>query len=89
MNVNKNFVLRQVANTWVVLPMGEATVNFNGMLRLNESGAMLWRELEKGADRASLIRYLTATYDVSETEAAPDVDAFLESLAHIGCLGES
>lgn len=89
MKVNKNYVLRQVANTWVVLPMGEATVNFNGMLKLNESGAMLWRALEQGGDRSSLVKLLTETYDVSEAEAAADVEAFLASLQNTGCLEES
>ena len=35
MKLKKNFVLRQVAGTWVVLPLGAETVNFSGMLQLN------------------------------------------------------
>ena len=46
MGLKEDFVLRQVADTWVVLPLGESSVDFNGMLTLNNSGAMLWRVLE-------------------------------------------
>ena len=46
MKLNKNYVLRPVADTWVVLPLGAEAINFNGMLTLNNSGAMLWRVLE-------------------------------------------
>ena len=54
MKINKNFALRNVANTWVVLPLAEKTVDFNGMLKLNESGVLLWKQLEQGAERESL-----------------------------------
>lgn len=86
MKVNKDYVLRQVADTWVVLPLAETTVDFNGMLKLNESGAMLWRELEKGTDRASLGKLLCDTYEVTEAQALADVDEFLTALQNTGCI---
>ena len=86
MKLNENFVLRQVADTWVVLPLGEASVDFNGMLTLNESGAMLWQALERGADREKLVDTLLAEYDVSREVAVSDVDAFLRKLVDAGCL---
>ena len=46
MKIKKNFVLRQIAGSWVVLSIAEATVDFDGMLTLNESGLMLWKLLE-------------------------------------------
>lgn len=86
MRINENFVLRQVVDTYVVLPIGQATVDFNGMVTLNESGAFLWRQLERGATRESLTDALTAEYDVSREEALADIDAFLASLAPVGCI---
>ena len=86
MKVNENFVLRQVADIWVVLPMGEKIVDFTGMLTLNETGALLWKLLETGADREGLVKGLTAEYAVPEDRARTDVDAFLGKLAQIGCL---
>lgn len=88
MRINKNFILRQVVDTYVVLPIGQATVDFNGMVTLNESGAFLWRQLEQGATRETLADALTAEYDVSREEALADIDAFLASLAPVGCVEE-
>ena len=45
------FVLRQVADTWVVMPLGQVSLDFNGMLTLNETGALLWQALEKLSGR--------------------------------------
>ena len=68
------------------LPLAEETVNFTGMLKLNESGVILWRALEKGGDRGALVTALTAEYAVSPQQAETDVDAFLDKLLQIGCV---
>ena len=88
MKLKENFVLRQVAGSYVVVAVGAASVDFNGMLTLNESGALLWRTLEGGADRAALLAALTSEYDVDEAQAARDLDEFLRSLRSAGCLAE-
>lgn len=86
MKLKENFVLRQVAKTWVVLPLGQATLDFNGMLTLNESGVLLWKALEQGGDREALADALTGEYAVSRDVALTDVDAFLDTLAKAGCI---
>jgi len=86
LKLKADFVLRQVADTWVVMALGQTSVDFNGMLTLNESGAMLWKCLQDGGDRQAMIDTLTKTYDVSAEEAGADVDAFVENLAKTGCL---
>ena len=86
MQLNKEFVLREVADNWVVLPIGQASVDFNGMISLNETGAFLWKTLEQGADSEGLVAALTEEYDVTLQQAREDVEAFLASLQKIGCL---
>lgn len=86
MKLNDGFILRQVADTWVVLPIGEAMVNFNGMLTLNETGALLWQALEQGGGREELADALTKEYAVTRGEALTDVDSFLKKLEAVGCL---
>lgn len=80
------FVLRQVADTWVVMPLGQMSLDFNGMLTLNETGALLWKTLEQGGDAEALVKALTAEYDVSDEVAKADVEAFLEKLKNAGCM---
>lgn len=86
MRIKEDFVLRRVVQTWVVLPLAEETVNFSGMLTLNDSGAMLWKLLEKGCDRNALVHALTSEYAVSAEVAEADVTAFLDKLVHTGCM---
>ena len=86
MKLSENFVLRQVADTWVVLPVGQQSVDFNGMLTLNESGALLWNALARGGDREALADALLAEYDVDRPTALADVDEFLKKLKDTGIL---
>ncbi len=86
MKLREGFALRQVADTWVVMPLGEKSVDFNGMLTLNDTGAVLWQALEKGGDREALIGALLQEYDATREQVAPDVDAFLQKLQNAGCL---
>ena len=86
MKLKENFILRQVAQTWVVLPLAAESLDFNGMLTLNETGALLWKALEQGGDREALADALTAEYTVDRATALSDVDEFLAKLAKAGCL---
>ena len=86
MRIKDNFTLRQIADTWVILPLSAATVNFNGMITLNESGVMLWNILTDGSTREELANALVREYEVSYDEALSDVDAFLKMLDDAGCI---
>ena len=88
MKLNENFILRQVADIWVVLPLGNQPVDFSNMLKLNDSGAMLWKVLQNHGDRDALVAALTAEYDVSTQRAQADVDSFLDKLFQAGCIDQ-
>ena len=86
MKIKEGFVLRQVADNWVVLPVGAVSVNFNGMISLNESGVLLWRALENGGDREALADALLSEYEVERDVALADVDEFIATLTKAGCI---
>jgi hypothetical protein len=80
MRIKQNFMLRNIADHWIVVPLGERVVDFNGLITLNETGALLWKELENGADKESLVNILLQEYDIDLHTASKDVDEFLDSL---------
>ena len=85
MKLKENFLLRQVADTWVVMPIGQEMLDFNGMLTLNETGAFLWQRLQEGADLEGLVKALTAEYEVSAETARADAEEFCKKLLRSGC----
>ena len=81
MKIKDGFVLREVAGSFIVVAVGEAVKNFNGIINLNETGAFLWKILETGAEKEELIAKLLAEYDVDEKTATEDVNKFINKLS--------
>ncbi len=86
MTRNESFLLRNIADSWVVVPVGAAAVDFPGMLTLNESGQYLWKLLEQPQTEQSLIEALTRRYEVTAEQAADGVKKFLAPLLEIGAV---
>lgn len=80
MKIKSDYLLRKVADSYVVVPVGKATVDFNGMINLNETGAFLWEKLQSGADEDALLKALRAEYDVDEQTALQGIHTFLNKL---------
>ena len=88
MKTKKGFMLRTVAGKNIVVPIGQASVDFNGLINLNETGAFLWEILAKGCTYQDLVTALLGEYDVKEDIARRDIDAFLETARKAGVIEE-
>ena len=86
MKRSSNFLMRQVAGSWVVVPVGGAAREFPGMIRLNQPGKLIWELLEQEQTADSLTQALLDRYDVAQAQARQDVDAFLAKLISVGAL---
>ena len=82
----KRFVLRKVAGENILVPVGNTALTFNGLVTLNESGAVLWKHMEKNRTREELIQEVLQEYEVSEEQARLDIGQFLTYLAKAGVL---
>ena len=86
MKIKEGYLLREIAGNTIVVPVGEACLDFNGMINLNESGAFLWKILENGADAKTLLNELVSNYDVSEQQAKNDIENIINELYSAGVL---
>lgn len=80
MKIKSGFMLREIAGQSVVVPLGSRVVEFNGIMTLSESGALLWRELEKGASIDEMVDVILSEYDVDRETARKDVEQFVQSM---------
>ena len=88
MRLKDGFVLREIAGSFMVVPVGRRTQEVPGVIALTETGALLWRMLEKGAEEGDLVRALLDEYDVSGDRATADVRAFVAKACEQGLLEE-
>lgn len=89
MKRNPDFLLRRVADSVVVVPVGAATAAFPGMITLNDTGAYLWELLEQEQTVETLTVAMTDRYDVEQDLARKDVEAFVGRLIPTGAILES
>ena len=82
LKAKKGFLLRKLGTEYMVVAIGEASKSFNGMIRMNETGAFYWKELEKGTTEDELVAKTMERFtDVKEETARQDVHAFLQSIS--------
>jgi hypothetical protein len=72
---------QQVDGETILLDLAASTY-----LGINHSGSVLWPALVDGSTRQDLVTRLCETYDVTQDEAAVDVDAFLRTCQERGFL---
>ena len=86
MKIKTGFLLREVAGSYIVVATGALTKEFNGIIKLNETGSLLWKKLSEGSDVDGLVSALTEEYDVSMEDAKADAEGFVSMLAEAGIL---
>ena len=89
MKIKKGFILREMpGGTSVVVGVGENSEKLKGYLTLNESGAFIWKILEKGATVDEIVSEILKEYDVEEGIVKADVTAVVSKLKEIGALDD-
>lgn len=86
MKIQKGFMLRKLGKDYAAVAMGSARKNFNGLIRMNETGKFLWDCLQKDCTEEELMQRLLTEYDVSREEAEKDIAEFTAGLRKAGIL---
>ena len=86
MKRNENFVLKELMGSFVLVPVGEAAMNLNGVITLNETAKFLWDTAEGEFDEQALVDAVIAEYDVDIQTATDGVQVFLKRMKEEGCI---
>ena len=84
MKIKLGFVLREVGGDSVVVPVGERTKTFHGMINLNETGAFIWKFFSVEHTKEECVEALCLTYNVSFEQAMRDVENFVGAMKEGG-----
>lgn len=81
MKVEKDFVLREIAGDYIIIPTGKTVLKFNGLITVNEVGVSIWKMLQEGATLEQLVQGI-----LDEKTAREDIQEFLDQLDKGGIL---
>ena len=56
MKIVKEFILREIAGECVLVPTGETSQEFNGMITISDTAKFIWENVEKVDSLEEMIR---------------------------------
>ena len=80
MKIKDGFIVRQVAGSYIAMPIGERAEEINGVIELTQGGAFLWEKLSEDTTTDALVAELLSKFDVDDETARRDTIAFVDNL---------
>lgn len=76
----EEFIVRKIADDYVMMPIGETAQKFNGLIMANAVSAFIWENIEKIQGAEDLANMLIEEFEVSYEEALEDSKAMLDNM---------
>ena len=86
MIIKKELIKREIAGDTILVPVGKAVYDSNGLFVMNELGAFIWDLLPQADTEEAICNAVLEQYEVSAETAKQDVSAFLEKLREMDIL---
>ena len=87
MKLKYNFVINQVADQMVAVPIGDDLGEFNGFIKMNDVGADIFDLLKEDTTVDEMVEALKVKYtDATEEEVRENVVDFTDKLKESGIL---
>lgn len=84
MKIKGEYVLREIAGDYILIPVGRTALEFNGMITMDEVGVAIWKGIEQELTEDEILRGILEEFDVEEKTAREDMLEFLEKLKEAG-----
>ena len=84
MKIKSGFVVRKVGGSSVVVPVGEMSKSFHGMINLNETGETLWNIFTSEHTVDEAVEEMLKIYEVEESIVRKDVETFVKTIVDNG-----
>ena len=89
LQVSKEMILREIAGEYLLIPTGQTALRVHGMIRLSESGLLLWKKLQNKTTEEEMVNAILDEYIIDRETATTDVRAFIDQMRKVGVLIES
>ena len=86
MNLNKDFILRNIAGESILVATGSATQDFNGMITLNEVATFILENIDECEREEVLVGKVLEEFEVDEETARSDMREFLDQAIKFGII---
>ena len=89
MRIKGQVILSEIDESYFAVPVGKSAEQFHGMVKLNQTGADIWRGLEKGWNPEQIAGQLVNDYNgVDNMSALRAVQKVIDQLKEADLLEE-
>lgn len=82
----KDFILREIADEYILIPTGSTTEDFNGIITLTESAAFIYNHIEEATSFEALIELMLQEYEIDKETATKDAYMFINHMLQTGMI---
>ena len=86
MRLKDDFILHNTGEDFVIIATGEATKNFNGIIKLNNMGGKIVSFLSNDISEEDIVKAIVEKYEVDYDTAKEDIKNILDSLRKAGVI---
>ena len=86
MRLKDDFILHNTGEDFVIIATGEATKNFNGIIKLNNMGGEIVSFLSNNISEEEIVKAIVEKYEVDYDTAKEDIKNILDSLRKAGVI---
>ena len=86
MKIKGEYLLREVVGETILVPVGKTALEYNGMIIINETGALIWKALEQNLTEQEILEKMMDAFEVEIDEASADLQEFLTYLKNVGLI---
>nr|WP_317279552.1 PqqD family protein [uncultured Fusobacterium sp.] len=86
MRLKDDFILHNTGEDFVIIATGEATKNFNGIIKLNNMGGEIVSFLSNDISEEEIVKAIVEKYEVDYDTAKEDIKNILDSLRKAGVI---
>ena len=88
MKLNPEFMIQEIGDSTILVPVGNAGKLFHGIVQLNSTGAFIINCLKQDATEESIKAAIAAEYEATEEEITQSVQETLDKLRECGAVIE-
>ena len=86
MKLRGEFVIRQVIDEVLAIPVGDMALEFNGMIMLNDVSRVIFECLSKDTSAEEILSAVTEKFEVTADQAGADITEFIDKLREINII---
>ncbi|MDD3185467.1 MAG: PqqD family protein [Anaerostipes sp.] len=85
---NEDFLLREIAGEYILVPVGNGAQQLNGMLTLNDTFRFVWEQFKEARTIEDVVKRTEQEYDAEKGRIEQDVCQFVRECLEYGFMKE-